>query len=89
MTTNPPTDPPTDPTTGMFRPIKEERTISEEIKKEISTALLALPDTSDAVAASLRGALYEIQAASSPARKAWILRYALDDALAKLASARP
>lgn len=52
-------------------------------------ALLAMPDTPDTVAASLRGALKEIQAAGSPSRKAWILRYALDDALAKLASEGP
>ncbi|EDY81975.1 Complex I intermediate-associated protein 30 [Verrucomicrobiia bacterium DG1235] len=49
------------------------------------TALLAMPDLPDSVAASLSGALAEIKSVSSPTRKAWILRYALDDAFAALA----
>ncbi len=34
--------PPTDPTTGMHRPLKEERKLSEAIRKEIHDALLPL-----------------------------------------------
>ena len=34
--------PPTDPTTGMYRPIKEERKLSEAIRKEIHDALFPL-----------------------------------------------
>lgn len=50
------------------------------------TALLAMPDTSDTVAASLRSALKEIETTNDASRKAWILRYALDDARAEIAS---
>ncbi len=34
--------PPTDPTTGMYRPIKEERKLRDEIREEIRAALLPL-----------------------------------------------
>lgn len=48
------------------------------------TALAAMPETPAAAAATLRRALKEIETTESDSEKAWILRYALDDALAVL-----